>query len=122
MVVHENLECMHVSFFKFNKSSPGVVKNIFKNSYLGCCMAFKRSMLPYILPFPRFIPMHDWWIGLVLDSVGRVSFIDNKLILFRRHGENASMTASISPYSIKQKVVWRVCIAFSLILRLLRVL
>jgi glycosyltransferase involved in cell wall biosynthesis len=33
------------SFFALNNSSSGFLKNIYRNSYIGCCMAFKRNIL-----------------------------------------------------------------------------
>jgi len=64
---------------------PGLLRNLRKNSYTGCCMAFTRELLPYILPFPERIPMHDQWIGLRAERYGRVWFLDEPLLLWRRH-------------------------------------
>ena len=33
------------SFFSLRKSGWGIIKNISKNTYIGCCMAFKRKVL-----------------------------------------------------------------------------
>lgn len=68
----------------------GVIKNLIKNSYIGCCMAFKCEIKEKILPFPDGIEMHDWWIGLVSEMKYKSYFIDEKLIRYRRHGDNVS--------------------------------
>lgn len=78
------------SFFLQRGSKPGLINNIIKNSYIGCCMAFRRSMCSVILPFPERIEMHDWWIGLVSELGGHSVFIPERLIKYRRHGENVS--------------------------------
>ena len=89
-VTDENLNVFGDSFFAERGTGTGLVKNILKNTYMGCCMAFKREALDFILPFPDSLPMHDQWIGLVCEKKGKVSLIDEPLILYRRHGDNVS--------------------------------
>jgi hypothetical protein len=69
-------------------------------------MAFRREVLAYALPFPRGVPMHDWWIGLMASRRSRVKFIDDVLVLYRRHGENATY-AVISQAPLLQRMRWR---------------
>ena len=90
--------------FVLNSARKGIFRNILKNSYQGSCMAFRREMLSFILPFPEKIPMHDQWIGLMGEKHGKVSFIDHPYILYRRHSENVSGGGS----SLIQKLKWRV--------------
>lgn len=78
------------SFFKHRNSKSGVLTNIYKNRYLGCCMAFSSKMKEYILPIPNDIEMHDQWIGIICDKHGKSKFIEDKLIHYRRHGGNVS--------------------------------
>ena len=77
------------------------------NCYLGCCMAFRRKVLEKALPFPKNLPMHDIWIGNVSAFFYRLRFIDDKLILFRRHGDNASSTAGKSNYPLLRRLQFR---------------
>ncbi len=90
--------------FVLNSAGKGIFKNILKNSYQGCCMAFRKEMKEYILPFPEKIPMHDQWIGLVGEKYGRVHLINHPYILYRRHSENVSGGGS----SLMQKIMWRI--------------
>lgn len=79
------------SFFDYRGSKAGVLKNIIKNSYIGCCMAFRRSVKEIILPIPPKIEMHDQWIGVLSDyAFGKSAFLREPLLLYRRHGENSS--------------------------------
>lgn len=79
------------SFFAFRNAGAGVVKNIIKNSYIGCCMAFRRELLSAILPIPAQIEMHDQWIGILGDYyMGKSYFLPDALLLYRRHGANNS--------------------------------
>lgn len=109
------------SFYKLLGMKPGKYFNLFqRNCYLGCCMAFRSSILKKVLPFPKNLPMHDIWIGNVAAFYYRMKFIDDKLILFRRHGSNSSSTANPSPYSIKDKLNFRYQIVKDLIMASVR--
>ncbi len=108
IVVDANLNKLSSSFYDVNKTKQGKIYNLFlRNGYLGCCMAFHRKVLRYVLPFPQDIPMHDIWIGNVAAFYFDVRFIPEKLILFRRHTHNASPTASKSTFSVKDMLRFR---------------
>lgn len=119
-VVDSNLNTIEDSFFHLRNSGKGFAKNLYKNTYLGCCMAFNKKILEKALPFPKNIPMHDIWLGMIGESFGNTVFIENKLIKYRRHGNNASPTAEKSRYSIYNKMRFRINILTSLILRKLK--
>lgn len=104
MVVGEDLELLEPSFFAQRDSKPGYTRNIIKNSYIGCCMAFGRELKHHILPFPKSIPMHDQWIGLLAEKFGGVCFLDEPLIKYRRHNGNATQSTHAS---VSQMVAWR---------------
>jgi glycosyltransferase involved in cell wall biosynthesis len=78
------------SFFAYRNSKPGVWNNLIKNRYMGCCMAFRRELIPKILPIPRDIPMHDQWIGLLSDYYGKSVFLQEPLLYYRRHDRAVS--------------------------------
>ncbi|MBQ7595531.1 MAG: glycosyltransferase, partial [Clostridia bacterium] len=75
IITDEKLNPVEQSFFEFRGTGTGLIKNIIKNSYIGCCMAFSKELKPYILPFPDNLPMHDQWIGLMGEKYGKVSLI-----------------------------------------------
>ncbi len=83
-------------------------------------MAFNKKILAKSLPFPKDLPMHDWWIGLVCEIYGKVYFIEDKLISYRRHGNNVSPTGEKSKYSSMQKIVFRLVMVKNLIWRYFR--
>lgn len=89
-VVDSEGNLIEESFFKFRNSGPGKFKNIYKNTYVGCCMAFNAALKDAVLPIPRDIEMHDQWIGLAGDAIGDNVFIEDKLIDFVRHTDNSS--------------------------------
>lgn len=114
------LEVTNPSLFKLMQSGPGFFKNLYKNSYIGCCMAMRRDVLKLALPFPEDIPMHDWWIGLIAEAAFRAEFIAEPLMLYRRHSNNASLTGDKSSFSLFRKLVWRLVLAKNLLFRLRR--
>ena len=88
-VVDENLNIIYPSFFSYYKSGPGIIKNLYDNTYFGACMAFKRNILEEALPLPQSNEIgHDVWIGLVGEIVGNVHFIEKSYLYYRRHGKS----------------------------------
>ena len=85
VITDEDLDVLCKSFFEKNHSKSGKIRNIIKNSYVGACMAFKKEIKKSILPFPKHIPMHDQWIGLMAEFKGKVKFLKEPLIKYRRH-------------------------------------
>ncbi len=106
-VTDEKLDLLYESFFAVNRSKAGLFNNVYSNSYLGCCMAFNRELLDVALPFPKSIPMHDWWLGLVAECHFNVSLIPDILLEYRRHGGNASPTSEKSKSSLLTKLCYR---------------
>ena len=103
LIVDGKLHKTGETAFEINRTKKGFIRNIIKNSYQGCCMAFRSELKKYILPFPKKIPMHDQWIGLMAEKHGNVVFIDEPLILYRRHGGNVTGNGS----GFITKIKWR---------------
>lgn len=96
------------SLFQLMHVKRGRLSNLlWRNGYTGCCMAFKREVLSKALPFPTDIPMHDIWIGNVAAFCGSLHFINDRLLLFRRHDAAASCNGKRSNYSLWQKLSFR---------------
>ena len=106
---------------KILKGNPGFIKNLIKNSYLGCCMAFDRKILNAALPFPKGIAMHDIWIGLISEICGKSIFINDKLVSYRRHGLNFSPTSQKSKFSFHFKLYYRLIFLYHVILRFIQI-
>jgi len=110
-IVDNNLSTLKESFFEHHHSGSGFIKNFKRNTYMGNSMAFKKALLPLILPFPANIPNHDLWIGVVADLFYKPYFIPQILGLHRRHDSNASNTFDIKiKTSFWQKVNKRVLV------------
>lgn len=92
----------------------GVVSNWWKNSFTGCCVAFRRQVLEKALPFPKNLPMHDQWLGLVAERYFKVRWIEEPLVEYRQHSSNATHIGN-SPAGVLQKIKWRVNLVKALI-------
>ena len=88
-VTDASLNVVAPSLFQLIGSKEGLFRNWMLCSFYGSCMAFRRSVLEAALPFPTgSYVAHDWWIGIVAEMVGRVLFLPEPLILYRRHEAN----------------------------------
>jgi glycosyltransferase involved in cell wall biosynthesis len=106
------------SWVEHRPFTPSVLGNLLKNRYLGCTMAFRRSMVTYFLPFPPDIPMHDMWIGNVNQIFGKTLFIDEPLMSYRRHPKN---TTAPGHASLPRMLSWRYALAKNLVVRIVQV-
>lgn len=114
ILIDNNGEVIKDSFYKLRNSGTGFLKNLFKNTYLGCCMAFNRKILEKSLPFPSNIPMHDIWLGMIGELFGTTFFCKEKLVYFRRHTSSASSTGAKSKYSVYNKIMFRYFLLYQL--------
>jgi len=85
---HENSNSTNDMLIK--KMRHGVFLNIMMSCYWGCCMAFKRELIDMILPFPARVPTHDQWIGLVAEQTHQSVFLNQPLLMHRKHADNVS--------------------------------
>ncbi|MCB1757441.1 MAG: glycosyltransferase family 2 protein [Gammaproteobacteria bacterium] len=109
------------SLFERLKARPGLIRNLYRNSYTGCCMAFRRHLLDIALPVPETVYMHDVWLGLLAEIYGNVSFVDKKLMAFRRHQNSLTATGFRSRRPLWKKVVLRLSLVYQLGCRVLSI-
>ncbi|MBQ7838178.1 MAG: glycosyltransferase family 2 protein [Clostridia bacterium] len=103
-VTDGSLNITDPSFFAVHGSNASFTKNLIRNSFVGCCMAFTRKVMADSLPFPNELPMHDWWIALAAMKKGyKTVLLPESLIKWRRHGENVTGGKT----STVQKIKWR---------------
>lgn len=105
------------SFHEQRDSKEGFWKNVKRNSYIGCAMAFRSSIKKEVLPFPKKIPMHDMWIGLIGEYHQTSLRIPEKLVYYRRHDNNVSELRTTT--SFIKKMTWRVNLLRELFKRLI---
>ena len=101
------------TLFEMRNSSSGILKNFIKNSYVGCCMAFRKELLPVLFPIPENMYMHDYWIGTAAELCGGVRLVREPLIGYRRHGKNVTELSHGSMWFMLKKrinILWCLCL------------
>jgi len=103
------------SIFTRMRSGPGLMKNLYDNTYMGCCMAFSRPLLEIALPFPKGIPMHDMWLGMLAELFGTVEFVPEKTVKYRKHqGSTIRFERRFRPLT---QIRWRLLLSWFLTAR-----
>lgn len=118
-IVDTNNNIVSNSFFDSIIIPRGVFKNVIFPKYHGCCMAFRREILDLALPFPKKLILHDSWIGILAETFGSVKFIENNLVLYRRHLNNSSFAEGKSNNSFFFKIQYRIIFLLQIIKRMI---
>ncbi len=64
----------------------------------GNTMLFPSSLCDHFLPIPSNFPFHDIWIAFVAASLGRIDYVREPLVRYRRHEQNITYQAGVSDY------------------------
>ena len=94
-----------------------VLGNFVKNSWLGCCMAFKREALEAALPIPYRASAHDLWLCLYMQLHFKCGYMPDVLHLYRRHSNTVSFAGGKSTNSLWFKISTRLYLAWYLLIR-----
>lgn len=127
LVLHDAIitdECLtpqNKTLFLELNIKEGFIPNFIRNRFTGCCMAFRREILDYILPIPdSSIFFHDNWIGLMTSLKGKVKFIPFNGIFFRRHSDTNSLAGKGRGLSIFKKIKYRSALLCNIVKRTLK--
>lgn len=110
-------ESMESRFFEKPVPENSQIKHFIKPLFLGCAIAFKKESVPKVFPIPKNIPMHDWWIGALHMYYGKVKYIDEDLIYYRRHDNNVT---SRRKSKLSKIIRWRIIIFVQIIKTILK--
>lgn len=108
-MVNKDLESIGTTYFQIRGGGKsGFLNNLIKLKYIGCCMAFRKTILKKAFPFPKNTTLcsHDLWIALISEFYFSTFVIQEPLLLYRRHGENVS--THISSTSLFLKIQFRI--------------
>ena len=118
-IVDKNGILQAPSFYRKRGARAGLLHNLIRFSYLGCCIAFKKKLLEKVLPFPpnhRYCT-HDNWITIIAMAYYKVAIIPEPLIKYRRYDTNTSSGGFSNTTSLWFKVKYRIYIILWLIRR-----
>ncbi len=122
IVVNQDKDVLNSSYFSITKPSRSLIRFICLNFYQGASMAFSRDVLLKSLPFSnRFIISHDHWIAcFAWCKEKKISFIQEPLLLYRRHGRNVSPSSEHSKNSLYFKISYRIHLLYSYAIAMMR--
>jgi glycosyltransferase involved in cell wall biosynthesis len=118
-VVDADRNIVFESLFSLRGSRPGFWRNLYKNGFVGCCMAMRCEAKSFLFPFPINVGLHDEWVGLCSSLGGYVNFTRDRLVDHRRHGANVTQLAHGSLPSMIRK---RLSLFLAVVRRLPRIL
>lgn len=78
------------TLFQISKATLNPVSNFYKGRFLGCCMAFRRKTMEYVLPFPDITDdfPHDIFAAILVEKLGKAVMVPECLIMHRLHENN----------------------------------
>ena len=106
-LIDQTDKIIKTKYFSENPVPGNIFLYVLKTRILGCCLAFRKELLNYSLPFPRNLLSHDYWLGCVSITSFNFFFLDEPLHLYRRTDSNVSTTSSKSRNSLLYKLQYR---------------
>jgi glycosyltransferase involved in cell wall biosynthesis len=118
-IVDGELNFLNESHFDLHNVKKGFLNNFLKTRYIGACMAFKKEVLQKSLPFPnnQKLCAYDYWITLISEFYFKVELVQEPLIKYRRHGNNASTGGEFSSNTLLFKFKVRLYSLYQLLRR-----
>ena len=93
-MVDENENTINKSYFEFRKYKLKKQKDL--GHILGPCgvmgntLFFNNHLKDIILPFPKDVENHDYWVATINELFGKRVTLDEKLTKYRIHSSNCS--------------------------------
>ncbi|MDF2186401.1 glycosyltransferase family 2 protein [Grimontia hollisae] len=107
-IVDASLNVISDSYFtakKIPKNWHADMNNLVKQNVVsGCTMMANRALLQKALPIPNEACMHDWWFALVAKTEGKLTFVDQALMLYRQHETNAIGAGDKNPLGLFKRI------------------
>lgn len=119
--VDANLNSLGYNWFNANHMFH--YRNLFllKGKHMGCALAFKRELLNIVLPFPKNLVLHDFWIGILAELTVGLKYIDIPLVQYRIHSNNTS-GARNKRHRLFYQIRYRVYIFIQVFIRFFRLI
>ncbi len=77
--------------FQPTKIKNPILANVLcQNSVYGCTMMINRKLAAIAGKIPTEAENHDYWFALVASAFGKIYYLNERTILYRQHGNNAS--------------------------------
>ncbi|MBP1560962.1 MAG: glycosyltransferase family 2 protein [Oscillospiraceae bacterium] len=92
-IVDENLNVIEKSYVKYvniNPENTSLKSELCENSIVGVSCMFNMSLLMLCRNIPENAVSHDWWMAIHAVAVGKIGYIKEPLVQYRRHEGNTS--------------------------------
>lgn len=103
VVVDTQLKTIHESFFASGHLNPHnhrLNDLLMENKLIGCTVMLNGGVAKLLktYPLPNKARLHDWWVGLIGESMGAIGFVSQGTLLYRQHGNNVVGNQSFMAY------------------------
>jgi len=78
----------------FTEKDPKYILS--QNSISGHSMLFRKSLLDFCYPFASLPVYYDWWLAVTALTKNGVKYLNEPLVLFRRHQNASTISKKIS--------------------------
>lgn len=89
VVVGDDLKTIHESFRRYHHLDPvmghRMNRILVQNVVVGCTTLLNPALAALARPIPEGILGHDWWAALIAAAFGRIIYLAEPTVLYRRH-------------------------------------
>jgi len=92
VLVDDNMQVIansNITQTKKDRYKTEFVDYLISTSVTGCTTLFPRKLLDLALPIPDGFYIHDHYLAIVASFYGTLKFLDEPLVYYRQHGNNA---------------------------------
>lgn len=114
-IINDDNEVLVEQYYEKSPVSRRFFLNLMRTPFLGCCMAFRRSVLSYCLPLPKACIGHDFWMGCLICKLGSFKYIEKPLHLYRKHSNNVSPVITKSKNTFLFKILYRIKFVYDIL-------
>jgi len=104
VVVNDDLETISESFRRYHHFDPvmghRLNRILIQNVVVGCTAMLNPALAALARPIPKGILLHDWWAALIASAFGRIVYLEEPTVLYRRHSRTQTSV-------IDYKTGWR---------------
>ncbi len=92
-VVDSELNTINPSFFASGHLNPrktDLSHMLMENKLIGCTVMVNAALRKILQgsSLPKQARYHDWWIGLLASSFGKIGYVKEPTLYYRQHSEN----------------------------------
>lgn len=92
VLVDDNMQVLadsNITQTKKDRYKTEFIDYLISTNVTGCTTLFPRKLLDLALPIPDGFYIHDHYLAIIASFYGTVKFLDETLVYYRQHGNNA---------------------------------